>query len=249
MHYADLTVRAVLSRDDEEYASGSVVFYDKGTKFIQLEVSDHLDPVLFSVQKKCNFPMWDLVLKWRSIPWFRLLFLLCHIKRVVLRQRCAILAGAHHSYAWSAQTERRRSCQWRNGQTSLQECYRSFLWHQICFAVHPDLHACILPSSDRLVATRTEFVPSEDLLLPHLYSFLQICSRSKCTLASLLFLLRLLMLWAALLFFWLTEYKWTPDGINNLSVKCMSIFRWKQIQTGLQGIQAVFCPILLHSSF
>ncbi|ELT94762.1 hypothetical protein CAPTEDRAFT_205314 [Capitella teleta] len=38
MRYEKLTVRAVLSRNEEEYASDSVAFYDPGTKSIQLEV-------------------------------------------------------------------------------------------------------------------------------------------------------------------------------------------------------------------
>ena len=38
LHYSALTVRAVLSQDGDEYVSGSVDFYDTGTKPLQLKV-------------------------------------------------------------------------------------------------------------------------------------------------------------------------------------------------------------------
>jgi len=40
MHYNDVTVRAVLSQDNEEYSTSQVVFYEKGTKRIQLMVNN-----------------------------------------------------------------------------------------------------------------------------------------------------------------------------------------------------------------
>ena len=40
LHYSDMTIRAVLSQDNEEYATSQVIFYDKGTKRMQLLVSE-----------------------------------------------------------------------------------------------------------------------------------------------------------------------------------------------------------------
>lgn len=40
LHYNDITVRAVLSQDNEEYSTSQVVFYEKGTKRLQLMVPE-----------------------------------------------------------------------------------------------------------------------------------------------------------------------------------------------------------------